>query len=87
MPKANYKKKIIIMSYILTKLISKIPISYNGLKISDEMIEELISKYEDGSLDFHCKGEKVTEDEITKLIKTQNNVLLNTEVKNDNGYI
>ena len=87
MPKANYEKRDNYYIIYLDQIKFTIPYSFNGLKVSDKMIKDLISKYEDGSLDFNYKEEKITEDEIEKLIKTQNNVLLNVEVKNDNGYV
>lgn len=81
MPKANYEKRDNYYIIYLDQINFTIPSTFNGLKVSDKMIKDLISKYEDGSLDFNYKEEKITEDEIKKLIETQNNVLLNVEVK------
>lgn len=83
MSKAHYKKKDNYYIIYFDKINFAIPISHNGLKVSDKMIKDLISKYEDGSLDFYYKDEKlsITEDEIVMLIGVQNNALLNVEVK------
>ena len=83
MSKAHYEKKDNYYVIYFDKINFAIPISFNGLRISDKMIEGLISKYENGSLDFHYKDEKlfITEDEIVMLVGAQNNALLNVEVK------